>query len=142
MAPDEPRSDCIFCGIVEHRLPAHVVYEDERCLAFLDLFPLTRGHLLVIPKHHVDRLKELEPGLYGPFLAAVSELCRRVERLAPDYNVAMNQGARAGQIVFHLHVHLIPRYDHGNPFAVAHRARLDDGDARELVKILSPPAGR
>ncbi|MCI4367105.1 MAG: HIT family protein [Thermoplasmata archaeon] len=139
MTASEPSSTCIFCGIVERRLPGHIVYEDERTLAFLDLFPWTRGHLLIVPKPHVDRLRDLPKESHAPYLAAIAEVCRRVERLAPDYNVAMNQGSKAGQIVFHLHAHVIPRYGEENPFAVPHRQRLDEADARRLVEILRPP---
>lgn len=136
----DPVTDCVFCGIVARTVPSHVVYEDADCLAFLDLYPWTRGHLLVVPKRHVDRLRELPPELMGPFLGAVAELCRRVERLAPDYNVALNQGPRAGQIVFHLHAHIIPRYDGENPFAVPHRRRLDAQEAAEVVRALGAAA--
>lgn len=113
------------------------MHEDADTFAFLDLFPWTRGHLLVVPKLHVDRLRDLPDTLYAPYFETVAELCRRVERLTPDYNLAMNQGPRAGQIVFHLHVHLIPRYGEENPFARPHRERLDEGDAKELLERLS-----
>jgi histidine triad (HIT) family protein len=130
-------SDCLFCDIIERKRPSYVVFEDDRTLAFLDLFPWTRGHLLVVPKPHVDRYRDLSDELLLPFAAAVAELCRRVERLTPDYNVALNQGPRAGQIVFHLHAHIIPRYGEENPFARSHRQRLEESDARALVEELS-----
>lgn len=137
MAEAKPPADCVFCGIVARRIPSYIVYEDAECLAFLDLFPWTRGHLLVVPKGHVDRLKDLDPTLHSALLGAVAELCRRVERLAPDCNVALNQGAGAGQIVFHLHVHIIPRYGGDQPFAAPHRPRLVESDALELVRTLA-----
>jgi histidine triad (HIT) family protein len=140
MVAPAPPPECIFCGIVERRLPGYIVYEDPGNLAFLDLFPWTRGHLLIVPKPHVDRLRDLPKEAHAPFLGAIAEVCRRVERLAPDYNVAMNQGSKAGQIVFHLHAHIIPRYGEENPFAVPHRQRLDDTDARRIVGILRSPA--
>jgi histidine triad (HIT) family protein len=120
MAANGGRTDCVFCEIVGGRLPAHIVYEDAGALAFLDLFPWTRGHLLVVPKRHVDRLRDLAVADHAPYLGAIAEVCRRVERLSSDYNIALNQGARAGQVVFHLHVHVIPRYGEENPFAVPH----------------------
>ena len=131
--------DCIFCAIVARRAPAHIFYEDESSLAFLDIFPFTRGHALVIPKKHVDRLTELSPREYPGFLGALAEVCRRVERLSRHYNVALNQGSLAGQIVFHLHFHVIPRYGEENPFRVQPRARLDDRSAAELLRVLSSP---
>ena len=129
---------CIFCDIVSHRAPSHAVYEDDGAVAFLDIFPYTRGHLLLVPKRHVDRLTDLTEEEYPDFLRALSNVCRRVERLTRHYNVALNQGSLAGQIVFHLHVHVIPRYGEENPFAVHPRAPLDDADARNLVGTLSP----
>jgi histidine triad (HIT) family protein len=128
---------CLFCDIVRKRSPAHWVYEDAAAAAFLDLFPYTRGHLLVVPKRHVDRFTDLPPSEYAEFLGAVANVCRKVDRLTRHYNLAVNQGSYAGQIVFHLHVHIIPRYGEENPFVQRPRARLDDRDARDLVGLLS-----
>ncbi|MGD0719006.1 MAG: HIT domain-containing protein [Thermoplasmata archaeon] len=130
---------CIFCDIAAHRIPAYIVYEDAEAVAFLDLFPFTRGHLLVVPKHHVARLTELPPAEYAPYVRALATMCRRVDRLTRDYNVSSNQGAAAGQIVFHLHFHVIPRYGEANPFHTAPRERLSEEDARTLVATLSAP---
>ncbi|HEV2316882.1 MAG TPA: HIT family protein [Thermoplasmata archaeon] len=134
-AASEP---CVFCAIVRRESPAWIVFEDTASVAFLDLFPYTRGHLLVVPKRHVDRLVELRSGEHGEYLRSVAEACRRVERLAHDYNVAMNQGRLAGQIIFHLHFHIIPRYNEGNPFQVHGRERIAEPDARELLTVLGP----
>ncbi len=130
---------CIFCEIVQRKSPSHIFYEDDTALAFLDIFPFTRGHALVVPKHHVDRLTDLPRAQYTGFLGGLSEVCRRIERLSTHYNVALNQGALAGQIVFHLHFHIIPRYDEQNPFRSHPRERLEDADARALVAQLSAP---
>ncbi|HEV2429047.1 MAG TPA: HIT family protein [Thermoplasmata archaeon] len=138
-SPDGGEPSCIFCAIVHGRAPAHRFYEDEETIAFLDLFPFTRGHVLVVPKRHVDRLTDLPEAAYSQFLGAIVRVCRRVERLSRHYNVALNQGSLAGQIVFHLHVHVIPRYGPDNPFAVHPRARLDDQEARAIAGTLSPP---
>ena len=119
--------------------PAHIVYEDEEAVAFLDLFPFTRGHLLVVPRRHVPRLTDLPEAERGPYLGALANVCRRVDRLSAHYNISLNQGARAGQVVFHLHFHIIPRYDTGNPFHSRPRERLSDDDARALRAALSPP---
>jgi histidine triad (HIT) family protein len=140
--PPAASAGCIFCDIVARRSPAHIFYEDATALAFLDIFPFTRGHVLVVPKHHVDRLTELPPREYAGYLGALAEVCRRVERLSPHYNVALNQGALAGQIVFHLHFHVIPRYGEENPFHVQPRARVDDASAADLVRLLSAPTTR
>jgi histidine triad (HIT) family protein len=140
MSPPESASErCIFCEIVAGRAPAYIVYEDPQAIAFLDLFPFTRGHLLVVPKRHVPRLTDLRNDEHADYLRALSAVCRRVERLSSDYNVAMNQGARAGQVVFHLHFHIIPRYGEANPFGRQPRVRLGEAEARELTTLLSAP---
>lgn len=135
--PPAQEEDCIFCAIAARRAPAHIFYEDERTMAFLDIFPFTRGHALVIPKQHGARLTDLAFEHQVALLRALDTVCRRSERLAGDYNVALNAGARAGQIVFHVHFHVIPRYGEANPFHPSNRARLTDQDAKELVGRLS-----
>ncbi|MGC2034644.1 MAG: HIT family protein [Thermoplasmata archaeon] len=140
MAPEAPSSKpCIFCGIVAGRSPAFKVYEDDRTVAFLDLFPITRGHVLVVPKTHIDRLTDLPSSDYAGFLGVLADICRRVERLSAHYNVGLNQGALAGQIVFHMHFHVIPRYGDDSPLWAKPRNRLQDGDAQQIVDTLSAP---
>lgn len=133
---------CVFCEIAAGRAPAHVVYEDAHTIVFLDIFPFTRGHLLVVPKRHVDRLVDLEPTEYAGYFAALAQGCRQVERFTTDYNVGLNQGPLAGQIVFHLHFHIIPRYDAGNPFGSSPRTRLSDAEGQAIVHDLGGPIRR
>lgn len=130
---------CVFCDIVARRAPAYVVYEDDSTLAFLDIFPFTRGHLLVVPKRHGARLTDLPFEDQMALIRTLDELCRRSERLAPDYNLALNAGARAGQVVFHVHFHIIPRYGESNPFRASSRPALSANDAKSLVAELSEP---
>jgi histidine triad (HIT) family protein len=124
-------ADCIFCEIVAGRAPARVVDEDERTLAFLDIFPLTAGHTLVIPKQHAADLLDAPPD----DVAAVARMAQRVatrvrdELGAPGINLLQATGAIALQTVFHLHVHVLPRYpDDG--FRVSFDRR--PGDPAEL----------
>jgi histidine triad (HIT) family protein len=104
--------DCIFCRIVAGELPAIVVDEDERTIAFMDINPATRGHALVVPRVHAPDLLSIEPDE----LAAVAEAAQRLaarakERLKADgVNVLNSCGAAAWQTVFHYHLHVIPRY--------------------------------
>jgi histidine triad (HIT) family protein len=132
---------CVFCEIVAGRAPAHKIYEDKDTLAFLDLFPITRGHTLVIPKRHADRLTDLREEEYGDLFRTLVTVCRRTERLSQDYNVAVNQGRLAGQIVFHLHFHIIPRYNTPGPFATTPRTRIRDEDARTVLADLGDAPG-
>jgi histidine triad (HIT) family protein len=129
--------DCLFCSIASRRVPGHIIFEDGSTAAFLDLYPYTRGHLLVVPKRHAVRLPELPPDDQTALVHTLSEVCRRVERICPDYHVSLNAGAKAGQVVFHIHFHVIPRYSEENPFLGSGRVRLRDDDARELARELS-----
>ena len=105
--------DCLFCKIVAGELPATRVYEDERTIAFMDINPGTRGHVLVIPREHAKDLLEIDL----EDLAACSRTAkvmaeRAVERLEADgVNLLNSCGQRAWQTVFHFHMHVIPRYD-------------------------------
>ncbi len=132
-------TECIFCRIAEHRSPAYLFYEDAHTMAFLDIFPFTRGHALVVPKRHGARLTDLPWEDQTRLIRTLDTICRRVERLTSDYNVALNAGPRAGQIVFHAHFHVIPRYGESNPFGPKERERLSDDDAKQLVRELSAP---
>ena len=105
--------DCLFCKIVAGELPATRVDEDERTIAFMDINPATRGHLLVIPKAHARDLLVVAP----EDLAACAQAAQRlsalaIERLgASGVNLLNSCGAAAWQTVFHFHMHVIPRYD-------------------------------
>ncbi|MBA2512815.1 MAG: HIT family protein [Solirubrobacterales bacterium] len=105
--------DCLFCKIVAGELPAALVHEDERTLAFMDINPATRGHLLVIPRDHAQDVHEIGPD----DLAAVARTGQAMaallrDRLGADgVNLLNSAGAPAWQTVFHFHLHVIPRYE-------------------------------
>lgn len=107
---------CIFCRIVAGELPARVVDEDERTMAFMDIAPATHGHALVIPRTHSTDLLEVSDEDLAAVAAAARRLAGRMrERLGADgVNLLNSCGAAAWQTVFHFHVHVIPRYD-GDP---------------------------
>ncbi len=104
--------DCIFCKIVTGDVPARIVDEDERTIAFMDIAPATRGHALVIPRAHASDLLSVDP----EDLSAVALACQRLaartrERLGADgVNLLNSCGRAAWQTVFHFHIHVIPRY--------------------------------
>jgi histidine triad (HIT) family protein len=108
--------DCLFCKIVAGELPATIVAEDERTVAFMDIHPATRGHALVIPRAHARDLFELDPDdLQAVALAAQRLATRARDNLGADgVNLLSSNGAAAWQTVFHVHVHVIPRYE-GDP---------------------------
>ncbi|MBD8505904.1 HIT family protein [Hoyosella sp. G463] len=103
---------CIFCDIVSGRAEASRVHEDEQVLAFMDIRPMTPGHLLVIPKQHATNLAELDPDLAGPLFATAQRLAAALRRspLEPaGINLFLADGIAAGQEVFHVHLHVLPR---------------------------------
>jgi histidine triad (HIT) family protein len=108
--------DCIFCKIVTGELPATIVDEDERTIAFMDINPATRGHALVVPRLHTPGLLSIEPHELAATVGAAQRLATRAkERLKADgINVINSCGAAAWQTVFHFHLHVIPRYQ-GDP---------------------------
>ena len=105
--------DCIFCKIAAGELPAQIVDEDERTIAFMDINPATRGHLLVIPRRHSRDLEEVDPEDLAAVALTAQRMARRVfERLDADgVNLLNSCRAAAWQTVFHFHIHVIPRYE-------------------------------
>jgi histidine triad (HIT) family protein len=108
--------DCLFCKIVTGELPATIVAEDERTVAFMDINPATRGHALVIPREHAPDVFAIDPDDLQAVAVAAQQLARRVrEKLGADgVNLLNSNGRAAWQTVFHFHVHVIPRYE-GDP---------------------------
>ena len=106
-------NDCIFCKIAGGEIPSATLYEDEQFRVILDLGPASKGHALILPKKHFKNLYEID----DETLAAAMILAKRMadvltKALACDgFNIVQNNGATAGQTVFHFHVHLIPRYE-------------------------------
>lgn len=105
-------ADCVFCKIVAGDIPCHRVFESERVLAFLDIQPLSEGHTVVIPKDHAERLDTLDPADAAAVAAELGGLGKRIcEAVSGDgYNVLQNNGAVSGQVVQHVHFHIIPRH--------------------------------
>jgi histidine triad (HIT) family protein len=105
--------DCLFCKIVAGELPAEKVAEDERTVAFMDINPATRGHLLVVPRKHARDLLDIEPDELAAVVQAAQRMTRRVvETLDADgVNLLNSCGSAAWQTVFHFHIHVIPRYE-------------------------------
>ena len=103
--------DTVFSKILRGEIPSHKVYEDERVLAFLDVNPLTRGHVLVIPKEPAETLDQLSDESAAALGRVLPRLCRAVKRVTgvTAYNVLENNGSGAHQAVFHVHFHIIPK---------------------------------
>ena len=104
-------AECVFCRIVAAELPSSVVYEDESLIAFLDTSPLAEGHLLVLPRDHYAALTDMPPDLCGRICSALPAIARSVVAVtgAEGFNLLQSNGSVAGQVVNHVHFHLIPR---------------------------------
>ena len=105
--------DCLFCKIASKEIPSAVIYEDDHVLAFLDVHPLAPGHTLVVPKRHADNLIDLLPEEVEPLFQAVKNVTALLEKtLSPrGFTIGINHGRFSGQMVDHLHVHVIPRFE-------------------------------
>jgi histidine triad (HIT) family protein len=127
-------SDCIFCAIVAGTMPSERVYEDDRTVAFLDIFPAADGHVLVIPRVHADNIHSADPADVAAVAQAAQIIAGRVSGALASDGVTITQanGPAAGQTVFHYHVHVIPRFDGDgvlNPWKPGH------SDAEDLSRI-------
>ena len=124
-------AECLFCRVVSGAVPAEIVLEAPRAVAFLDRTPAARGHALVIPRSHAPTLLDLDDAEVGDLFLAVKATARRIAAaLGPlGFNVGWNHGAAAGQHVFHLHVHVIPRYADGGRGVQALGDRSGAGEA-------------
>lgn len=104
--------DCPFCNIVTGEIPSEKIFEDDAVVAFLDIHPIGKGHLLVIPKVHAENMSSMSEDNYATLMRRVHMLAPHVRAVtgAEGINIGMNNGAAAGQLIFHAHVHIIPRF--------------------------------
>ena len=104
-------NDCVFCKMVAGQIPVTKIYEDEVVLAFLDICPISDGHTLVIPKRHFEKLHDCPAELLGQVGSRLGKIAKAVSvgTNSDGYNVLCNNGRAAGQLVSHLHFHIIPR---------------------------------
>jgi histidine triad (HIT) family protein len=102
--------DCLFCKIVQGNIPADKVYEDDEFLAFRDINPQAPSHVLVIPKRHIARITDAKPedaALLGRLLLAANEVGRREGIAEPGMRYVISTNAQGGQLVFHIHLHVL-----------------------------------
>ncbi len=131
--------DCIFCKIVKGEIPAKKIYEDSHTIAFLDINPANPGHTLVVPKKHSEDITHADDGDLHKTIEAVKIIVKRQkEHLgAHGVNVLQNNGKQAGQLVAHLHFHVIPRFQ-GDMVVISYqRNQLTEEQLEEVRKKLS-----
>ena len=105
--------ECIFCDINSGKIPSITIYENEEFKVMLDRFPATKGHILIIPKKHIEDIYNLDPELAGRLFELTTRFASIVKRTFGNdgLNIIQNNGKAAGQTVFHYHLHMIPRYE-------------------------------
>lgn len=127
--------DCVFCKMAEGQIPVTKIYEDQTLLAFLDIGPVSDGHTLVIPKQHFEKLHDCPPDILGKVSSRLGKIAKAVTEAmsAEGYNLLCNNGYAAGQIVKHLHFHIIPRNTGDGVFDRWPAYRYKDGKIEQIA---------
>lgn len=130
--------NCIFCKIANGEIPSSTVYEDEDFRVILDLGPASKGHSLILPKNHYKDLCEADPAVAAKILPLAGKIGSAMKKGlgASGFNVVQNNGISAGQTVFHLHVHVIPRYEGGPEMVVWNPGTADQSELAQTAEIL------
>lgn len=110
---DYRMSDCLFCKIAKGEIPSTTIFEDDEFRVFLDIYPATKGHALIVTKEHYANIFELPPEVAGRLFQRATEIAGVLKEVLglEAMNLLQNNGEIAGQTIFHFHLHLIPRYE-------------------------------
>jgi len=127
--------DCLFCKMVAGQIPVTKLYEDEIVLAFLDIGPISDGHALVIPKQHFEKLHDCPAELLGQVFSRLGEIAGAVAAAmdSDGYNLLCNNGRAAGQLIEHLHFHIIPRNTGDRLFSRWPSYEYEEGKIEEIA---------
>lgn len=127
---------CIFCKIASGEIPAATLYEDEDFRVILDLGPASKGHALILPKVHAANIYELPDEIAGKVFILAKKIATKLAEIVKcdGFNIVQNNGAVAGQTVFHFHMHLIPRYENDTVGLTWEPGTLTDADKEEILK--------
>ncbi|MEK6891656.1 MAG: HIT family protein [Nanoarchaeota archaeon] len=128
--------DCIFCKIIEGKIPSAKVYEDGKVICFLDIMPANKGHCLIIPKNHSKDLSDMEDEDAEAAIKASRKVAKALSLSlgCQGFNLVMSNGLEAGQVVFHSHMHIVPRFkDDGLKIKWPH-TKYKDGEMKEYAE--------
>ncbi len=127
--------NCIFCKIIDGSIPSTVVYEDADFKAIMDISPAAKGHVLILPKKHCADLLSIDPDVASKALILASKIANAQKKAfnCDGINLLQNSGEAAWQSVFHLHIHLIPRYNDDNVMVPWEHLSYADGEAEEYA---------
>ncbi len=101
--------DCVFCKIAKKEIPSRIITETEKSIAFLDVFPLSAGHTLVIPKNHYEKIQNMPNEISADLFSTVHKIIPKIDKISGATLLAIHNGKGSGQEIPHVHVHLIPR---------------------------------
>jgi len=127
--------ECIFCKIINNEIPCNIVYETDIVQAFMDIAPINKGHVLVIPKKHYETLLDIPEGILSDFIVETKKVAAAVKKAtnADGFNLMMNNYKDAGQIVPHAHIHIVPRFkDDG--LKLWPGGKYEEGEIKEFSK--------
>ena len=130
--------DCLFCKIVAGQIPVTKIYEDEVVLSFLDIGPISDGHTLVIPKQHFEKLHECPAELLGQVFTRIGKIAGAVAATmnSAGYNLLCNNGRAAGQLIEHLHFHIVPRNNGDGLFSSWPSVEYENGKIEEVAEAI------
>jgi Diadenosine tetraphosphate (Ap4A) hydrolase and other HIT family hydrolases len=131
--------NCIFCKIGNHDIPGKIIYEDDVCIAFLDLSQATDGHTLVIPKQHFEHILEVDDETLAHVMKVVKKVALHIQNKmnAKGFNIITNMNEVAGQTVHHFHIHIIPRYCEEEGFKALYEDRSDSVHLDDIYQKLN-----
>lgn len=134
---------CVFCDIIAGRAQAHIVYEDEATLAFMDIAPIHEGHTLVVPKKHATDVFEIDPEDAAATMRTAVRMARAVKAAfgCDGVNIFQSNGPAAGQSVFHFHMHVLPRWAGDRIIALRREYLAGDGDLRQAAERIRKTIG-
>ena len=131
--------NCIFCKIANKEIPGKIVYEDDLCLAFLDLSQTTNGHTLVVPKTHYQNILDVDKEVLSHLIKVTKKLTNQIitNLDAKGANVLTNANEVAGQTVMHFHIHIIPRYNETDQFKIDFTDRSQEVDLDNIFNKIN-----
>jgi len=130
--------DCIFCKIVNGTIPSSKVYEDADFIAILDINPVSKGHILVLPKKHYVNIMDMDDEVLKKCAIVLKKLCGSLTKAlgVSGVNLIQNNGKDAGQIIFHSHFHLIPRRPNDGINIGMEHHRYDEGELEKYADLI------
>lgn len=136
---NERMDDCIFCKILKNEIPSSTVYEDDNFRGIMDIAPISKGHVILLAKKHVANLLEADDELLTVALPAVKKVAKAVKKTmgCDGINVLQNNGKEAGQTIYHLHFHVIPRSKDDGVELPPPMVTYADGEAADLAKKIA-----